>query len=83
MIESPTWSAVRATSSSVAFSKTPAISTRRRKAAAMEAASVSRTRRGERGTKIRPSAHGLCSTHVRASSRDVMPQSLTRVTRPL
>ncbi len=36
--------------------------------------------RGDRGTKIMPSAQAPCSTQSSASSSAVMPQSLTRVT---
>jgi hypothetical protein len=77
---SPSASASSVTWASGALTKTPATSARRRSARAIRSASDGSQRRGEPGQRITPTAHAPAATASSASSSDVMPQILTRVT---
>jgi hypothetical protein len=75
-------SAAWAISSSPALTNTPTSSARRRMARAIPAATAGSTARGDGSQRMKPSAQAPSSVASSASSRRVMPQTLTRVTRP-
>src|SRR5919204_4399981 len=75
-------SASSATSSSVAFTNTPTISSARRSSAPISSPTAGSQRRGLPSQKISPIPHAPSSAATRASSRLVVPQLLTRVMTP-
>src|SRR5919198_3824811 len=75
-------SASSATSSSVAFTNTPTISSARRSSAPISSPTSGSQRRGLPFQKIKPIAHAPSSAARRASARLVVPQLFTRVMTP-